>query len=76
MAAMKIKNLLLKIILSLLGLIILTIVGSLLYLRLSCKAIQIIKTHKGNTQYSIISQRGDSHEPASCSGFPVVVGME
>jgi len=62
--------------LGIIGVLILIAVGGLIYLRLSCNAIEIIKTHADKTQYVIINRQGNGNEPANCGGFPIVIGME
>ncbi len=57
-------------------LVLVVTAGGGFWLMKSCQAIQIVKTHSGNLSFQIVSEKGDSHEPANCGRFPIVAGQE
>jgi hypothetical protein len=65
-----------KIIIIVIGLCILSLITAVVYLKITCSAIQIAKAHSGSRSYKIISRTGDAHEPASCNGSLIILGIE
>ncbi len=65
-----------KIFVIILAVLFLSIIGGIFYLKLSCKALQIVRTHNGQTIYSITSQAGNEYEPAQCNGSLIIQGIE
>jgi hypothetical protein len=58
------------------GILILSVIVIAAYLKVSCSAIQIVKTHSGMTSYSIVNKMGNLHEPSTCNGSLIIYGME
>lgn len=57
--------------------VLLLIIGlAILYIKLNCKAIRIVRTHSGQTTYSIVNQTGNEYEPAQCNGSLIIQGIE
>lgn len=65
-----------KIFVGIIALLLIVIITCILYLKITCKAIQITKLHNGETRYSIVNESGDNHEPANCNGSLIIQSME
>lgn len=52
------------------------VLAGIIYLKVTCQAIQIARLHNGITRFSLVSLQGNEHEPENCGGSLVIQALE